>query len=181
MPGLYGCFLKWRYPQIIPFWYLYFWKHPYYFIEGSMLPTCYKGTRMVQKNLPTLHHILFLNLRRLQALPKLPGSKQQVTKRTKSSRKLHILPFSDVFWNLLEFLDPKKESDIHKKKSGPFLGEDPGWFSYGFFGLNKPKISPAPTNSDFFCGFCVREKIPQNQRKSDEFCLNYLGKFSGQV
>ena len=80
-----------------------------------MLPTCYKGTRMVQKNLPTLHHILFLNLRRLQALPKLPGSKQQVTKRTKASRKLHILPFSDVFWKTTRIPRSKKNSDIHKK------------------------------------------------------------------
>jgi len=36
-------------------------------------------------------------------------------------------------------------------------------------------------NKNSSVDFVFGEKSHKNQRKSDEFCLNYLGKFSGQV
>lgn len=80
------------------------------------------------------------------------------------------------------FLDPIN-SDIHKKNQVILRRRSTGFHMDSL-------VSPAPTNSEWkecrrtknSSGWILwRWKIPQNQRKSDEFGLNYLGKFSGQV
>ena len=117
--------------------YLYFWKHPYYFIEGSMLPTCYKGTRMVQKNLPTPSPHFVSQLTQAASSSEAPWVQTAGHEANESIPQTSYITILRCVLKPTRIPRSKKNSDIHKKKSGPFLGEDPQVFIW-IFGLKKP-------------------------------------------